>query len=117
VTTAADWDADLFRLLQENDDLQHPRWCDLSLCTVERERIGGELTGFHLSRPIAAVATDESVWNPADFTLAIEQWTGGPATVRLTVSGEDGFALVPLAAADAAALVAALTAAAQAVTR
>ena len=113
-TTTADWDAGLFRLLEANDELGHPSWCDLSLCTVERER--GELTGFHESRRLATVETDVDSWAAGDFYFSLEQWCADAAPgVRLIVNAEGGHATVSLPPGQIAPLIAAITTAGEAV--
>ena len=114
MTAVSDWDADLFRLLDEDDALNHPSWCDKGLCTVEREGVGGDLTGFHNSRQLAAVGVHS--YEEGDLYLSIAQFAKDTApTVNLVISIDDCSGLVPLALGDLFPLVAALADAAEVV--
>ena len=109
-------DYELAELLDQDDALGHPSWCDRALCTVELD--GDGLTGFHESRRLASVETDVDLWAAADFHISIEQWCRDDAPyVRLIVNGESGHAIVSLAPDQIGPLVDAITAAAKAVPR
>lgn len=104
------WDTGLARLLEADAELGHPVWCDRALCEVEMEA-DGNLYGFH--RATVTAVLDLGGYSPGTVTVQVEQFGAyDQPVIELHVLTEDVSTTVPLALADVAPLVAAMTAAA-----